>query len=227
MVRGRSRVTLVGRAVVVALAGAMLFGCVEDDTAALFVTGHVKPTDDDCVLESDNPNILRGLLDVANGGSYELFPRYQSQLRTRASEAPPAADPNGIFVEGAEVELSAPDGSLVGFGGLPNPFTVTVSDYVAPGSQTVGSIQIVPPAYVDSLAAAVGDTGQVVATVRPFGQTAGEVQIEGRAFIWPIDLCVGCLVGCVAPDEDPILWCTFGQDLRSYVHDPIACPASP
>ena len=217
-----------------ALAGALGTGCADQNTISFFIAGHALSESEGegagarCMYSGESALALRGTLDVGlicAGTSvetvpprqYVLHPMYVNQIINRESSTP-HADPNGVFVQGAEVELRATDGSALAVG-LPNPFTVTASDYVPSAggtaeSRSVGSLEIVPPLYGEALAA-MGGNFTIVAAVTAFGQTNGEVDVESGEFLWPIDVCQGCLFIELPPtDEGGVdsLPCEAGQD---------------
>lgn len=218
--------------VLLALAGA---GCDDQNNVSFFIAGHAlsevegEGTGGRCMYSGESALALRGTLDVGQvcagmaneftpPQQYVLHPMYVNQIINRESMGPLRADPNGVFVQGAEVELRATDGSALAVG-LPNPFTVTASDYVpsATGvveSRAVGSLEIVPPLYGAALAG-MGGNFTIVAAVTAFGETNGDVAVESGEFLWPIDVCQGCLFIELPPTDETgtdSLPCEAGQD---------------
>ncbi len=203
-------------------------GCVDNDGASLYISGHVAPSGDDCTLEAGNALVSRGVFNVESRFGYFAFPLYNNQLRSRGSDAPLRTDPNGIHLQGAEVELQDAAGGLIDFGpGLPNPFSVPTSGFVPStpqanaASQVVGNILAIPPAYADVLFEQLGGEGGddaaatvVIASIRVFGETNGDVDVESDDWLWPIDVCRGtCLFQCIsAEDVAESICCTPGQD---------------
>lgn len=215
--------TLVFHTLVLALAAASA-SCVDNDAASFFIECNVTP-DDSCIYSPGNECLSRGLYNPSLGGGYSIYPRYTNQLRSRGSNAPLRADPNGIHIRGAEVEIQAADGSTLGVG-LPNPFSIPTSTFVpsaggadpSNAGQAVGDLQVIPPNYGAALAGSGAST--VLVKVRVFGETNGDVDVETDDYLWPIDLCEGtCLLGCpsadmMGADEE---CCGFGQDRRCTV----------
>ena len=208
----RSRLVLLG--LVVVLAAGSLAACT-DDNASVFISGNVAG-DDACSYTPSNAQWLGGALDTGLSVAYFAHPLYNSQLITRASDGPLAADPNGVHVEGAVVELRDAAGAAIG-----DAFTVTTSTYVPPGTssdpgQAVGSLELVPPAYGLLLAdrAAAETYVDIVASVTPFGHTTGGTEIESREWLWTILVCNGCLQECATGDELDMAEgaCFVGQD---------------
>jgi hypothetical protein len=211
----------------------LLAGCVDHDASSFFVSGHVKP-DDECFLEPGNPLVSRGVFNVEAAFGYFVFPLYNNQLRNRGSDAPLRADPNGILITSAEVELRGAAGLPIAFGAPPNPFTVPTSNYVPSTenantpAQAVGNILVIPPAYADVLFQQLGGdeaspdaASVVIASIRVFGETTGGVDVESDEWLWPIDICLGsCLFLCVPADAAPTEpCCTVGQDFGCPVLD--------
>lgn len=203
----------------------LLCGCVDNDGPAVFISGNLSPTDA-CEYAPGNAFVAEGALNVDRAVAYFIHPEYNGQLRSRGSDAPLRADPNGMQIEGAEIELQSAAGDALSLAGLPNPFVVPVSTYIASTpdpsstSKSAGSIQAVPPPYVTALRDVVGpgcgDVQVVLAKVRVFGTTIGGVDVESGDWSWPITLCRGdCLVAC---STDPAVadvestCCGYGQD---------------
>lgn len=207
-------------------------GCVDNDASSLFISAHVRPTDEECTLDPGGAVVTRGAFNVESRFGYFVFPLLNNQLRARGSDAPLRTDPNGIHLTGAEIELRNAQGTAIAFPGLPNPFTVPTSSYVPatdsanePG-QTVGNILVIPPAYADELFNQLGgpdgdDSAAtvVVASIKVFGETNGDVDVESDEWLWPIDVCRGrCLFECIPADEfGEEACCTPGQDVSCQV----------
>ncbi|MCS6799232.1 MAG: hypothetical protein NZ898_12015 [Myxococcota bacterium] len=213
-----------------AIAFAVLVGCVDHDGPTLIIRGNAAP-DDECEFKPDKL-VVRGIFDVGATNSYALHPVYVNQMRSRQADAPPRADPNGIRIEGAEVELRDTAGAPLALGaGLPNPYTVMSGTFVPSISANsdgvaVGELEVIPAPYAGALP--VG--GTVVIAVRVFGETLGGVDIESAEYLWPIDVCASDLSGptpvsCLLlppSDEVDIACCTCGNDFQCEVGAP-AC----
>jgi hypothetical protein len=154
-------------------------------------------------------------------GQYLLFPLYVNQMINRESAGPVRADPNGVFIQGAEVELRDAAGNA-----LFPAFSVTASDFIPSAvdeteSRDVGVLEIVPGSSWVQLSSMVGPGGSmtIIAAVVAFGETNGDVSVETDEFLWPIDVCNGCLYQEVSVDDEggAVLGCTPGQDGVSIV----------
>src|SRR5687768_4492213 len=116
--------------VMLALAGV---GCDDQNNVSFFIAGHALSEVEGegagarCMYSGESVLALRGTLDVGTicaGTSaeivppqqYVLHPMYVNQIINRESSGPVRADPNGVFVQGAEVELRATDGSALAVG---------------------------------------------------------------------------------------------------------------
>jgi hypothetical protein len=197
-------------------------GCVDDAGPAFFISGNLAP-DDTCVVTTGSPVLAAGTYNVARHARGYLFsPLYNNQLFPNSSTAPPRPDPNGLIVEGGEVEIRDAAGNPISFPGLPNPFSVTSATFVpsssGPGGtpgQAVGALEIIPNAYADELDLILGDpnaTLRILVSIIPFGETTGHVSLDGLEYIWPIDICSGDC-GFVVPGPDESLTCCYpGQD---------------
>ncbi|MCB9617245.1 MAG: hypothetical protein H6722_32845 [Sandaracinus sp.] len=204
-----------------------LVGCV-DDNVSVFVSGNLAPSIDESTCSYDPTSTAlqsQGTLDVAFAGTFELHPAIQSQLQQRGRSGRP--EPNGIYITRAEVTLEGLDGLAIDFGGLPNPFSVPMSVYVPPASSptspgsATGTIVAIPADYTVSLPVAPGTTTTVVASVRLVGKTLGDIDIETGDWVYPIEVCNGCLLTCMPDPEVELVTCNPGQDLTFF--DAAAC----
>ncbi len=209
-----------------------LSGCAPGNPG--LVVGNVIAPDDSCTYTTNGSARTIGYLDVSvPGNSYEAEFRYLNQLISLAQSGvsgfPVMADPNVMHVEALEIEIRDIGNAPLAFGG-PNPFTVPAGSVaIASGDgmqagEGLGGAQIVPAAYVAELGALAGTDAMIVVAVKAIGRTAGGAEVVSDEFIYPIQLCSGCLLACLMDDEGmPICLpsCTPGQD---EVH--VACDAS-
>jgi hypothetical protein len=206
-------------------------GCVDNDSAAFFIVGHSILTDD-CYVEPSESHWVDGRFNVELTDSlglpisYTFFPDYRNQLINRASEAPLRANPNDILVEGAEVLLMDSQGQALDLGGLPNPYTVLGVTFVPAAAdvgdwgQAAGALELIPSSYTGAMAGMAG--GRIIAEIRPYGTTTGDVDIDGDPYLWPIDLCGGtCTLHYVATEDEAEMCCKFGQE---HVCDVVGAP---
>jgi len=204
--------------------GIVAQGCVDNDSSAFYITGHVVPQEGTCLLQPGSTPYARGAFNVEIGASlglpisYHLFANYRNQLIDRSASSPLRANPNDIFVQGAEVQINDALGNSLDFGSaLHNPYSVLGVAFIPAAGEVgqfgegTGELQIIPPAYATALAGSVG--GSVVVEVQPYGTTVGDVDIDGDPYQWPIDLCGGlCLFNPVATIDDASSCCSPGQD---------------
>ena len=202
----------------------ILSGCVDDaDGVSVFVSGHVAP-DDQCVFSPENDFYLGpGVLDLSfDQANYFLHPLYNNQLVSRSSVAPLQADPNSVRIEGAVVRILDGDRNPV-YGPDDQGYTAEGTTVVpsagtdGPGRR-VGNLHIIPPNIGADLRSRIGTSGLIYASVKPFGKTNGDVDVELDEFLWPIRLCNECLRGCIDPGSSAEL-CFVGQDSVAPVDD--------
>lgn len=197
-----------------------------DDNPGLIVVGNVQG-DAMCLFRPGGGALVaRGTYDVAFPHGYYIAPLFNSWLVGRAAirPTPPAVETSGVQIEGAEVELTAQDGSALPI--ATTAYSVSASAYVPPalgilpGAGTA-LVEIIPASVGVELAGALGSgTTTVVARVTFFGRTTGGVVIDANPWNWPIDVCTGCLE---APCGTMLLTpCLLGQDANRYV--PESCP---
>jgi hypothetical protein len=193
-----------------------LTGCIDDSGPALYIEGNIAP-DTECFVEGGSTTfVARGLFNPDIGVDYTFNAKFVNQLLSNASEAPPRPDPNGILMQGAEITIMDAAGGTISFGGLPNPFTISNTAFVpssggasSGGGTAPGVLTIIPAVYADELAAMAGNF-QLLVSIRAFGETLGHVSVDAREFVWPIDVCRGCLID-TSPDAAGSC-CLIGQD---------------
>lgn len=171
-------------------------GCVGSANVSLSIGGNIAPDKQSmCTVAATNMLLLSGVYNVDSGRPYQVYPLYQNYLNTLGTRLSPPT--TNVFIDRAEVELKAADGTPATFAGLPNPFTIpgggtlvpsgaTTGTMTTPGQQT-GSLSIIPDAYRTQLPR----SGVLVAYVRAFGKTAGNIKVETDPWQWTIQLCGG------------------------------------
>lgn len=199
-----------------------LGGCV-DDNISVFIRGNIAPEIEDglCTYSpSSMSGLTQGRWDIAGSqnysGNYIVNVAVVNQIQARASTV--ASEPNGVQITGAEVTLRDLAGDPIAFGGLPNPFSVPASVYIAPANGPDGtsasavSIVAVPRDYGASLMAAGNVDTTIVASLRLVGQTNGSIDIRTGEWDYPIAICSNCLFGCPPAGDPGVLACNPGQD---------------
>lgn len=202
----------------------LLTGCAPGNPGLVIL--NVVAPDEQCVYDVGNPQQTGGVWDLSAGTGYAVAVRYGNQLidlGNSGTTGPPRANPNVIDVQEVEVEIRDTAGAPLGLGGLPNPYTVPAGGGVIPSSdgstagEGVGSVQLIPPVYVDGLTGLEG--GQIIVSFRAIGTTLGGAEVVSNEFDYPITLCNGCLFGCAMDDEGTaqcIPSCTPGQDTAHF-----------
>ena len=200
----------------------VLAGCA-DGSPGLVVRNVVAP-DDQCTYAEGNPSLAGGVYDLSSGSGYsaQLVLLNQSiDLSNAGTTGAPVANPNLILPREAEIELQDAGGAPVALAGAPNPFRVPVggqavpsSDGTTPGLALV-SLELIPLSVADFL---TGFADTLVVSFSVTGETAGGVEVRSPDFIYPIQICTGCLVR-----ECPLLMEGETEDMAdTYQCDP-AC----
>jgi hypothetical protein len=88
---------------------------------------------------------------------------------------------------------------------LPNPFLVTTNNSLFPAtgstpSTGIAALEAVPVAYAPFLSSFVGH--QILAQIQIFGTTTGDVDVDFKPFVYPIEICDKCLTACQKIDID-------------------------
>jgi hypothetical protein len=210
-------VALIGIAMAV-----LLSGC-NTDNVSFFISGNVVPEVSDglCELDPGGQTLSRGRVnvEVALDQAYAVFPVYTNQIRSRQSEL--RANPNGVNITRAQVELRGRNGETLAFeGDTPNPFSVRTSTFIPSGEgnsagRAVGEIPAIPPSYRMRLQNFL-DQSPILVAIKVFGETNGDTEIETEEWVWPVELCTGnCLFTCAGEGATGTGSCVPGQDIST------------
>jgi hypothetical protein len=186
-------------------AGSVAAGCA-DNNATLFVFGVLAPTAPTCDVIADPAQLVlgSGTLDVALRTNYEARLLVGNQYTPRGAKQQLKAETTRITLTGAEITLK--DGATDKIITCKNQahcgeFSVYGSGFANPSkSEDPGwgiiFAQLIPNAVGESFRNTLTAPGTVnlVATVKVFGTTLGNQDVESGGFSFPIQLCKGCLV---------------------------------
>lgn len=192
-----------------------LAACAPEGPSA-FVTFNVKP-DAQCGFGSDSTDsIPTGKYDIWGAGQsisdpdstncgrpYFVHLLVNSFLRANSDTALGRAEPNILQLDRAQVTLTDLEKNILIFDGgkQPNPFLVTTNNTLQPASGNgastgVATVEAIPLAYADFLSDFVNQ--QILAEIQIYGTTTGDVNIDLKPFVYPIEICDGCLTKCNA-----------------------------
>ncbi len=179
-----------------------------------FVTFNVPP-DMNCVTLPQGDTQLftpSGLFDIAINADgrgegcakpYRLSLLVNSFLRPNADPTLGRAEPNILQIHSAQVRLLDIQRRIISFDQvdppLPNPFLVTTNNSLFPTngdtpSRGIAVVEAIPETYARQMNMFVGQ--QIFAEVQIFGTTTGDVDVEFKPFVYPIEICDGCLTDC-------------------------------
>lgn len=183
-----------------------------------FTSAALKP-DAECVLSPDNARIPIGTFDISTGFNgvdgtcddpYVVSLLVYSCLRGLDDT---------LQITIAEVTLTDKEHRPITFNRtlpeLPNPFLVTSNSTIfpmraEPPATGVATVEAIPREYAEQLSNFVG--GQVLAEIALHGATLGDRAVDLDPFIFPIEICDGCLTLCVADfDADTPLEDVYGE----------------
>jgi hypothetical protein len=170
-----------------------------------FISAHVAP-DEDCIVSAEgSPQLAIGSFDVSsgfNGDDGNCNTGYRVNLLTYSCLQ---GANDTLQLHSAEVLLKVPSGETILFDRLdpplPNPFLVVGNSTIFPmrddgPSSGVITIEAIPTAYAEQLDDFDGQ--QVHAEIRVYGTTVGGSDVDLNPFLYPIEICDGCLTLCVA-----------------------------
>jgi hypothetical protein len=173
-----------------------------DNNSSLFVVGVIALDKTTCVATGDATanRLAGGILDVAFTTSYTGFLLVGNQLTERGSREQIRTETSRVSLRGAEVKLTTVDGKLLGnYSTVGTGFVDAAAGDVP--SYAAMSVNIIPPALGSS--ASLLAAGAVVAKIRVFGDTLGNVSVTSSELDFPIRICEGCLVTYPTSAFDP------------------------
>ncbi|HYP75521.1 MAG TPA: hypothetical protein VER12_06195 [Polyangiaceae bacterium] len=164
-----------------------------DNNSSMFVVGVMKLDNTTCVAEPDSTATLLagGVMDVAFTQSYTAFLLVGNQLTERGSREQIRTETSRVALRGAEVTLTTLDGRELGnYSTVGTGFVHAAAGNVP--SYAAMSVNIIPSALGSN--PALLEAGSVVAKIRVFGDTLGNIAITSNELDFPIRICDGCLV---------------------------------
>lgn len=149
------------------------------------------------------PFISEGLLDVGVRDNYVAHMIVGNQLAARGDRNQNRAESNRVQLNGAVVQVTNPDDSLV------NEFTSVASGFADPQVGDGSSFAILASVLIDAKTSAIlaadlpnrTKTKLVIAKVKAFGTSLGGVDVESGEFKFPIRVCNGCSVSFNGADD--------------------------
>lgn len=170
--------------------GLVAGGCVDDDRAFRIRQNQVPGSG--CEVGTSTTKFqAAGLLDVSVNFGYRFFPLIENNMRSTKGDGQP--ERNQLYLRKVKISLDLdeipgnyPD-DLVEFG-LP------ISGLLNPGARIViGGIEIVRAELVQMLPNLETRRPYIMASVGVIADRNGE-EVESGSFLYPIELCEGCLV---------------------------------
>ena len=225
-----ARISRLSLGLLTALSATATGACVDNQEALIVRQAVAWPSSEengvevgDCVADPNADLLLpRGLLDVSFGTGYLAPLVVSNNMAPRAADdSPNGIDDSEIRLLEAEVELTIPQApeiadALTASDPTLTNFIVPLQSYSLAGGQDNGLlIPVISSAAAQSMAGAVqagvgGATAymQALATITIHGERAvkgGKYnEIQAREFVFPIDLCYGCLRSCRACIENGV-----------------------
>ncbi|AKU96769.1 hypothetical protein AKJ09_03433 [Labilithrix luteola] len=185
-----------------ALVGSAAFPACATNDQSIFIRGALAPStnrQNNVCIYTDDPSqaeLFEGSVDLGIRDDYFGILLIGNQMTPRADNLNNRAESNRIHIDGAVVQVTNPDGSLI------REFTSTATGFADPSSNsapdygTIGVTLIDAPTKAALLPLLPNRTASkmVVAKVKAFGRTLGGLDLESGEFQFPISVCNGCLV---------------------------------
>jgi len=173
-----------------------------DNNSSMFVVGVLALDKTTCVAKADNSSAILagGVMDVAFTQSYTGFVLVGNQLTERGSREQLRTETSRVALRGAEVTLTTLDGKVLGNYSTVGTGFVDASAGDVPAYAAM-SVNIIPSALGGN--EALLNAGAVVAKIRVFGDTLGNIAVTSSELDFPIRVCKGCLVAYPTSAADP------------------------
>jgi hypothetical protein len=185
----------------VALAAASAFPACAHNDGSLFVHGVIAPPIPNgatCTYTADPTaaGLSRGLVDAALTDSYQPEFLIGSALLAQGNAVTPQVESARLEIQGVDVRVVDPTNNAQ----VMNADVLTAG-VIEPASGVVPSYAAIGAAVMDATAVAHFDPGDIDAPsklaevyVKFYGHTLGGEYIESNEFLFPVDVCHGCLV---------------------------------
>jgi len=184
-------------------------GCAANESSLFVQHALLLEEGGDCLFETNSATYAYGQMDIGvRNAGYALGVSLANQLARLGDSELLHTETSYIRLEGAEVSFEAVSGgsSIPAFT-LPLSDTVPPSDGDEPG-EGIAVLQLVPPGTEI-------EEGTYLISITLFGHTLGGTPIEAGEFIWPLDVCNGCLFSC-DPESAPPCAPLRGGDYGHY-----------
>jgi len=168
--------------------GGLSLSACADNESMLFIVGVLAVEETDCVMTPQATAIVRsgGVLDLALRSSYTAGLLVGSQLTQRGNRDQLRTETARLTMRGAEVRLETAEGAQIA------EFTSISSGFVHPAAGSDPGYGVVAAELIPA-GAPVGP-GVVVARISVFGDTLGGEEVQSNEFLFPIQICNGCLI---------------------------------
>ncbi|MGD0677988.1 MAG: hypothetical protein ABSC94_21450 [Polyangiaceae bacterium] len=189
--------------------GIAVSACAHDDST-LFIYDVEAPqyvsAGTTCSFQSDptQPYIESGTLDLDFLTEYNPTYLVGNQLVAQSNPSALATETSFITLQKAVVRITDVEGKLL------NTFTSSAAATIAPASGTTPSYAAISATTIDSQTAVTygpkgaGSFVRFLTYVKFVGVTLGGQTIESDEFVFPVDLCRGCLIDFAQADIDPL-----------------------
>jgi hypothetical protein len=226
--------------------------CVHDDST-IFIRSVLAPPQSSgtagCMYTADptQPTLSIGTLDVGLASRYVAELLVGNQMTPEGDPTQARTETSRVVISGAVVTITDAAGNQL------TAYTTATSQTIDPASgddpsYSVLEVIAVDPGTVASFAGTAGSKGlpagdapvnitsqqQIVSNIQVFGKTLGGESVQSNVFEYPINLCLGCLVGSLqgtppscatsAASSSATLPCYTGQD---QIEDCSLCATNP
>lgn len=196
---------------------AVLGGCAEDTPEIFIVANQIFSDTCEPPVPGASNNVYRnrGVLDLFVTNSYVMIPRVESTLvgsdevsfgATGGEGLTGAAwEANHILLRRAVVRFDAPDALGVP---LPRELEIELSGAISPGSAATIEMQAITPSLGTTLANSrllreARTSLTINLRLKFFGVTSAGREVDSNEFIYPVELCYGCLLNFPPQAIDP------------------------
>lgn len=173
------------------LAGLGLVGGCAENRSSLYIEAvmYIDPLGSECIADpsGDSAFLPGGTVDLLIRSDYYAPLLVGNQLYPVGNGARLRTETNRIQVESADITIEP----LSGSGGT--SFRVPVSATVHPGDDDPGQVGV----FVELIPrGAISDVGSYIVHITLNGRTLGGTPIQSGEWLYPVEVCEGCLRRC-------------------------------
>ncbi len=205
--------------------------CVHDDST-IFVQSVLAPQtssqpETPCTYTADptEPFLSSGVLDLALRTEYDAVFLLGNQMASQANSSQLQTETSFVNITHAIVRITTADGQELATYTRLTAATIPPASGNTPGFSTIGAVEVIDgttlggPAVQQNLVP--GGSVRLVTNVRFAGTSLGGESVESNEFQFPVDICIGCLIGFTNNPVCPVPNCVGNPGASTTASQPL------